>query len=667
MGATIKDIARQAGVSIATVSHVINKTRYVSPDLVARVEAVIRETGYDAKLSDKAYKARVGKLSEIAYVFPNMESTVYAKFGNVLSQAFADEGFTMSGYVTLEDAQREKQILSELLANKRIAGIVLVPTGGNQRGYAKLMHSGLPFVCLERGLRADGADCVMSENMEAIYRGTQHLIKNGHERIGILIDGKKELMPAQERLEGYRRALEEFGLEYDESLVFRPSPGREVAAAMADDFTEETLPTAFIACSNALTLELLQAIGELGLEYPKDVSVVGFGDDAWCSIVNPPLTTLTQDTSGMAGLAAAHLLQKINGEKMEACLVRLPVSLTIRKSTRSIERGPMGERAIQPEQLVLTDAEIEALQKGNYKVGISFHYSGTEWTRLHERAIRDTLGRFGVKVVTVTEAHFDPDLQIAQLEGMRMQKLDAIISMPADEQKTAQKYKELSKATKLVLIGNVPIGFKSEDYCAVVSVNERENGQNAGRILGDYFRKREQVKVGLITHGAPFFITRQRDFSAEQVLIENYTNIEVVAQESFYRLENAYGVCKRMLRDHPEIEGLYVSWERPALEVIRALGEMGRTDVSISTVDLDFDIASYMAKGEMVRGLSAQRPYEQGAAAALATAHALLGKTEFRYIGVQPLVVLPRNLKKAWTDIMHTAEPDFIKEMKQKR
>jgi len=469
MGTTIKDIARLAGVSIATVSHVINKTRYVSPELIERVEKVIRETGYGAKISDKAYKARLGKLSEIAYVFPNMESTVYARFGNVLSRIFAEEGFTMPSYVTLDDPRREKQVLAELLANKRIAGIVLVPTGENQKGYTKLLNSGLPFVCLERGLSEGGADCVMSENVQAIYKGTLHLIKNGHERIGILIDWKKDLMPAQERLEGYRKALEEFGLIYDEALVFRAKAGSEIGAALIDRLSEEERPTALIAVSNNLTLEMLKAASELGLEYPGDISVVGFGDDDWCSIVNPPLTTLTQDTQKMAEVAAGHLLKKISGQNAEeTCLVRLPVDLTIRKSTRSIERGPMGERAVSPDQLTLTEEEIALLQRSNFKVGISFHYSGTEWTRLHERAIRDTLSKFGVKVVVVTEAHFGPELQIAQLEGMRMQKLDAIISMPADEQKTAQKYKEISKETKLILIGNVPIGFKSRDYCALV-------------------------------------------------------------------------------------------------------------------------------------------------------------------------------------------------------
>ena len=665
---TIKDIAKRAGVSIATVSHVINKTRYVSPDLVERVEKIIIETGYYTKLTDKSYQLRVGKLSEIAYVFPTMQSTIYVRFNEVLSEIFAKEGYALSAYLTGDDWRREKTILAGLLANKRVAGIVLVPVSENSKRYKSLLHANVPFICLDRTLQADHVNSILSENMEALYRGTTHLIKSGHEQIGLFVD-HQELTPLAERLQGYRKALEEFELPYNENLVFQTDDQSIQLEAYFERFQKQEMPTACIAASNHLTLYMLQAIGQAGLDYPKDISVVGFGDDEWCGVINPPLTTLTQNTEEMARIAAETLLHTIKNTtepKQEGC-IRVPVHLTIRKSTRCIERGPMGETAISPSDLILTDDEMEQLRAGGYKVGIAFHYSGTEWTRLHEQAIRETLQKCGIKVVTVTEAHFDPDLQVAQLEGMRMQKLDAIIGMPADEHKTANIYKQLSKETNLVLIGNIPRGFNSKDYSAVVSVNERENGQNAGRILGDYFQGKKCVNIGLITHGAPFFITRQRDYAAEQVLTENYENIRIVAQESFYRIENAYQICKRMITKHPEIEGLYVSWENPALQVIKALKELKRTDIAISTVDLDYGIAQYLASGEMVVGLSAQRPYEQGQAAALAVAQALLGHTEFKYVGVQPTIVLPKNLKKAWTEIMHTAEPTFIKEMKIKR
>ena len=102
-----------------------------------------------------------------------------------------------------------------------------------------------------------------------------------------------------------------------------------------------------------------------------------------------------------------------------------------------------------------------------------------------------------------------------------------------------------------------------------------------------------------------------------------------------------------------------MTWDRPALEVIRALKDLGRTDVLIITTDLDYEIASYMAHGEFVRGISAQRPYELGEAAALATARALLGETNFIYISVQPQNVTPLNLSRAWVEITHEGVPIF--------
>lgn len=163
----------------------------------------------------------------------------------------------------------------------------------------------------------------------------------------------------------------------------------------------------------------------------------------------------------------------------------------------------------------------------------------------------------------------------------------------------------------------------------------------------------------LITHGVPFQMTQQRDEGAEQVIRENYRNLHIVSKKPFLKIHSAYEVCKTMIMEHPEIEGLYVSWEGPALEAIRALQELNRTDISIATVDLDVKVATYMAKGKMIRGLSVQKPYEQGQAVALATMQALLGKKEFKYIGVQPMRVFPHELAKVWRDVTKTQMPDF--------
>ncbi|MDR1953821.1 MAG: LacI family DNA-binding transcriptional regulator [Clostridiales Family XIII bacterium] len=660
MGVTIKEIAERAGVSIATVSHVINKTRYVSPALSERVTRVIAETGYVSQKTAKSNNLRVGKLSEVAYIISRMESAIYSGLGTHITNLLKEEGYTVCTYVSDDDLQTEKHILTNVLTNRRIAGIVIVPATSNAKRYKKLIQAGVPFVCIERMIESDLVDCVLADSISAIYKGTSHLIKNGHERIGI-VAGTKNRSYTERRLEGYRMAFRDYGLPLDEKLIFTIKPQKGITKDLFAKIREKDFPTGFIVAGNAHTLELLKLIHDMGYEYPGDLSIIGYGDGAWCDVTTSPLTTCRQNIEKMAETAVQILIEKMNGNSPEHKMIRVPVDLIVRESTRCIERGPSGEIATVPEKIIPTDAEIERLRSKGYKIGISFHYSGTEWIRLHERAIRNTMYKFGIDIASVVEAHFDPELQIAQLDGLMMQNLDAIISLPADDSVTISKYKEIADRTKLIFLGVLPDGFDSDSYSAVVSVNEKENGQNAGKILGNYFRGKRDVKVGMITYGAPFFATKQRDGAVEQILVENYNNIEIIAHEYFYHYGDAYEVCKTMMRQYPEIEGLYVSWERPALGVIKALEQLDRTDVSLVTVDLDYRIASYLAKNEIVRGISAQRPYEQGEAAAIATANALLGKKNGKLIGVRPQIVLAQNLSRVWAEIMHSNAPNFIK------
>jgi ribose transport system substrate-binding protein len=208
-----------------------------------------------------------------------------------------------------------------------------------------------------------------------------------------------------------------------------------------------------------------------------------------------------------------------------------------------------------------------------------------------------------------------------------------------------------------VLIDNVPHGFERGDYVTCVSVNERENGQIAGRILGEYLVKNGKRKIGLLMHGGSFFNTNQRDMAVEQVLTEEFPDLQIVTAQPFLNDAGAYEKCREVLKQHPSIEGLYVSWEGPAVAVLKALREMNREDVCIVTSDLDREVALGMAAGGPVKGLSAQRPYDQGRAVALSAAHALIGKSVPSFIGVSPYKVTTDNLLTAWQDILRERPP----------
>ena len=353
------------------------------------------------------------------------------------------------------------------------------------------------------------------------------------------------------------------------------------------------------------------------------------------------------------------LFEKINTGHVIEQDYYADVELIIRKSTRMLDNGPFGEEAATPESIVITKEEKSRLRAGNFRVAISFHYTGTSWAELHEKGIRDELEQYGIDIISVTDAHFDASLQNAQLEGIRLQKPDAVIAIPADDKETKEQFRELAKVSKLVFLSNVPENMEKNSYVCCVSVNEIENGVNVGRMMGEYC-KGKHVEAGFIIHGAVFYGTRARDEAAEKIISEQYKNIDIKAIRGFGEIENAYQVCKDMITENPQIKVLYVSWDRPALLVIRALKEMHREDIAIFTTDLDYKIAQYMESG-IVKGLSTQRPYEQGRTAAHVVAKSLLSNDVPKYVGVQPYVVDSKQLGRAWKDIFHEGMPEEMK------
>lgn len=649
---TIKQVAELAGVSTATVSHVINQTRYVSPELIEKVKKILVETGYIEKLADKEKRLKVGRNSQIVCIVPNIASALYRDMVSSLKKRVSDQGYQFYCAISSDNDQEEEQLLESVISDKRIAGVFLVPIRDTAQEYKKIIDSGIPLVCMERSVQAADMDAVVFRDREAMYQGTSYMIESGHKNLLYLRELSKS-STKEERSRGYLLALEKNNISVNDANI------AEIDLSLNDDKIQEyisrqimrNMPTAVIASGNRLTFHLLKTIRNIGIRCPKDISVIGFGDETWTDLMEPPLTTLKRDVPGLCDLASKILFEKINLGHAVTAERYAAVRLSIRKSTRMLDNGPFGEAAASPETIHLNDDEKKRLRNGKFRVAISFHYTGTAWAELHEKGIRDGLEKYGIEVSSVMDAHFDADLQNVQLESLMIQKPDAVIAIPTDDQKTSEKFAELSKVTKLVFLSNIPENVGKNSYVACVSVNEWENGTNTGRMLGEYFHN-QKAKVGLIIHGAIFYGTRERDQAAEKILREKYPNIEIVSRRSFGKIENAYDVCKDLMSCHPEIQALYVSWDRPALQVIRVLEEMNRRDVAIFTTDLDREIVQYMESG-IVRGMSTQRPYEQGTAAALVVAKSLVSSNVPKYVGVQPCAVEPEQLRRAWKEVFH--------------
>lgn len=659
MGATIKEVAAAAGVSIATVSHVINKTRYVRPELIERVRQAIEDTGYQIKGKNAGISSSGAKRGVIAAVIPTISGSFFARLITRLTELSASMGYSLSFHLTFDDITAERQILEILAADPRTVGILIAPADRNSQYLNRITSRGIPMVCIERTVSDHSLSCVVADNKSILYKGTQTLLNSGHKRIGLLLSDR-EISTVSEQLTGFLDAMYDAGVSCDDSNIVKMNLyDKKSCKQELISHYENFHPTAYIACGNRLTLILLSTLQQLAVDIPSQISVIGFSDDDWCHLIGTPLTAFSHDHDRIAEEALKLLIRQINGNP-DLEEIHVPSLLEIRRSVRMIGKGPYGETTLSPDNLELTPAEIRELQGKNYRVGISFHYGNTQWAAMHEKGLRYILSRCGISIVSVTDANFDPNLQAIQLESLRMQGVDAIVAIPVDDTATADKFRQLSTETKLIFISNVPDGMNRNDYYSLVSNNERENGRGGAILLGEYFKKEASVAVGFIIHGSKFLGTCLRDMAAEQTIREEYPNITIVESEPFYQIERAYQVAKNMMTAHPEIRGLYVSWEGPALGVIRALKEMNRTDVKIVTFDLDYKIAEYLANGEFLLGISAQKAYEQGIAAGQATAKALLGQRGYEYIGISPCVVERTNLLSAWKEVMHENAPEEL-------
>lgn len=657
--ATINDIAKMAGVSTSTVSHVVNQTRYVSPELVEKVERAIREL--DELPNFIVKKSRTSQsVNGLKYIFiliAERGSLFQRQTEEHVKELLADTEYTVISAGYDKDTDRLAVIRNMILATPELCGIIAFPDEREILTEAFFHEISVPVILIGREIRGVKGD-VFSPNMyDGGYQAARHLIKNGHERIAYM-GNSRDL--STWRFEGYQKALHDYGIEEHPGFVF-PNLNTEVEVfqVMDEMMAQEVPPTGIVVANSFPIIPLLKYLHAHHIVIPKDISVVSLNDFEWASLLAPELTCIDKQPAECASLTVKTLMKRIGGEEAEYQRVTFPVRLNVRSSTRGIGRGPFGEKAESAEVLELSETEKEQIRSRNYTAAISFHYMGKAWMQLMEKGIKKIFEDLGISIIAVTDAHFEASMQCRQLESIQFLSPDLLIAIPVDSQDTAAAFQKVVKSeTKLVLITNIPDGITPGDYVSCVSVNEYSHGRNMGQGLGKYMVRHKLKYAGIVRHGNQhFYATRQRDNAAQQVLSEEFPEIQICGEISFQSEDEVYKKAKEFIRHHPEVEAFYVSWDGPALEVLKALTDLERTDVAVVTGDLDYAIAMNMAKGGMVKKLSAQCPYEQGEAIALAAANALLGRQTPSFIGIEPVLVTPENLLKTWTDIFKENPP----------
>lgn len=333
---TMRDVAASAGVSVATVSHVINGTRFVDPQTVDRVRAAIETLGY--RPNSLARGLRRNETGIIGMLLPDNSNPFFGE----IARAIEDVGFTEGYNVILcnsDGSEAKEAAYVDTLLSKQIDGIILISSGNNFTPLRLILDAGVPCVVIDRELGDLPVDQVLIDNEQGGYLAGQYLTNLGHERIGY-IAGPNQLNLSAQRLTGFRRALAEVGVALpDEACIqgdFYYSGGAE---GMRGLLQRNLGLTAIFAANDRMAVGALSVLLRAGLQVPQDVSIIGYDDIPLSNAIWPSLTTIAQPKVEMGQAGISLLLERIRKRNIDLPPRRamLSVRLIERESCRLYE------------------------------------------------------------------------------------------------------------------------------------------------------------------------------------------------------------------------------------------------------------------------------------------------------------------------------------------
>lgn len=335
---TMKDVAALSGVSIKTVSRVVNGEPGVSADVAERVLAATAKLDYRRDLSASSLRRGDGKSQTIGLLLEDVSNPFSSALHRAVEDVAREHGVVVFAGSVDENPDRERDLAAALVA-RRTDGLVIVPTAPDQSYLARERRTGTPVVFVDRPPVQLEADHVVTDNLSGAREGTRHLVGHGHRRIAFLGD-LSTISTARERYEGYVEALGQAGIPLATELVRRDLRTAEQAeAAVQELLALADAPTAIFASQNLVTVGALRALRRAGLH--RTVAMVGFDSLPMQDLLDPGVTIVEQDVRRLGAEAAQMLFRRIAGDTSPARRVVLPATL-VERGTGEIP-GPFSE------------------------------------------------------------------------------------------------------------------------------------------------------------------------------------------------------------------------------------------------------------------------------------------------------------------------------------
>jgi len=329
---TISEVARAAGVSISTVSHVVNGTREVAPDTAQLVNEAIARIGYHP--DDPARSLDLDTTRTVGLAFSTHANPYFSDIVGAVEAECARLGLMVFLADTQDDPEKELAVI-HVLHRRRVDGIIFAPSAEPTQALDYLLNSGPPCVLMDR--MADRRfDQVGVDNVNAMDVLVEHVLQNGHRDIAY-VAGQPGFATTVERIAGFQAALESRGIEIPAEWIVTGSGTTADACASAHRLlTGPERPSVIVTGNNLATIGVMKAVRELGLTVPDDVSLVGLDDFEWADLFEPRLTLMEQPCAELGRQAAALLIKRIAAPTGPRQSVRLPTKLNVRASCRRL-------------------------------------------------------------------------------------------------------------------------------------------------------------------------------------------------------------------------------------------------------------------------------------------------------------------------------------------
>ena len=333
MPANIKDVARAAGVSSATVSRVLSGKPHVRPVLAKRVMQAVEELGY--RPSRVARSLRVQKSSIIGLIISDIMNPFFTALVRAAEDTALKNGYAVFLCNTDENIQKE-MLYIDLMQAEQVAGVLITPTRELNCPCNKLVESGIPIVTVDRRLTDVKVDTVLVDNVDGAYQAVCHLIERGHSRIAAFT-AREDMTTGRERLKGYRLALQEHKIPFREEYIFTGLPKKETGCEQANRMLQlAEQPTAIFCGNNLLTMGVIETLYDSGRRIPKDYALVSFDDMEWYTMTLPTISAVQQPIYELGKTAAELLFRRIEKPAAGVEEILLKANLIVRDSSGKI-------------------------------------------------------------------------------------------------------------------------------------------------------------------------------------------------------------------------------------------------------------------------------------------------------------------------------------------